>query len=156
MAAGLEQPRANGHQHNGNGSAGPTLLERVAKLKGVTVEALERYGAKMENGFIVFPMYGPDGKQCSTFKLGADGGKGMNEKDKPSGLLFPHNDDGTVRLPQPGETWHKVEGVKDACALFALGLLACGLPGSAMAAKFARLFAGCNVIAIPDPRQGGR
>ncbi len=156
VAAGLEQPQANGNHHaNGNGTAGPTLLERVAKLKGVTVEALERYGAKMEGGHIVFPMYGPDGKQCSTFKLGADGGKGMNEKGKKSGVLLPHNDDGTPRLPQPGETWHVVEGVKDAAALFALGLLACGLPGSAMAVKFARLFIGCNVILIPDRDKAG-
>ncbi len=48
--------------------------------------------------------------------------RGMGGAD----MFFPHVD-GQVRLPQPGEVWHMVEGVKDAAALHGLGLLACGM-----------------------------
>ncbi len=95
-------------------------------------------------------MCGPDGAVCSSFTLSPAGGKGLYEKRKPSGLFFP-----TDRRPQPGETWHGVEGVKDAAALHGLGLLAFGMPSNALAAKFARLFAGVDVVLVPDRDRAG-
>src|SRR5262249_42042978 len=71
-----------------------------------------------------------------------------------AGLFFPHAD-GKVRLPQSGEVWHIVEGPKDAAALHGLGLLACGLNTCRLAAKFARLFAGADVVLIPDRDRAG-
>lgn len=48
-----------------------------------------------------------------------------------------------------------VEGPKDAAALLALGLLACGLNTCRLAAKFARLFSGVEVVLIPDRDRAG-
>src|SRR5205807_8672573 len=75
-------------------------------------------------------------------------------KGKPAGLFFPHVD-GKVRLPQPDETWQIVEGPKDAPALHGLGLLACGLNTCRCATKFARLFAGVDVVLVPDRDRAG-
>ena len=61
----------------------------------------------------------------------------------------------TSGLPQPGETWHLVEGPKDAAALHGLGLFVCGLNTCRLAAKFARLFRGVDVILIPDRDSAG-
>ncbi len=146
---GLEQPR---HVGNGyaNGSAPMDVLAIVARQKSVTPEALAAFGGEAQRGAVVFPMFGPDGQQCSTFTLKPDGGKGLYEKGKPSGLFFPHDEAGNVRLPKPGEKWHIVEGPKDAAALHSLGLLACGLPSCAMVAKFAALFAGVHCVMVPD------
>jgi len=82
------------------------------------------------------------------------GGKGKFAAGKPAGLFFPH-EAGNVRLPQAGETWHVVEGPKDAAALHGLGLLACGLNTCRLAAKFARLFKGVDVVLIPDRDKAG-
>ena len=78
----------------------------------------------------------------------------MFAKGKPAGLFFPH-EDGKVRLPKADETWHVVEGPKDAAALHGLGLLACGLNTCRLAAKFGRLFKDVNVILIPDRDRAG-
>ncbi|MCC7476332.1 MAG: hypothetical protein IT425_13135 [Pirellulales bacterium] len=69
-------------------------------------------------------------------------------------MFFPH-DGGQVRLPQSGEAWYLVEGVKDAAALHGLGLLACGMNTCRLAAKFARLFAGVDVVLVPDRDRAG-
>jgi len=90
------------------------------------------------------PVYDELGEKHSYFDL-APGGKGWFKRGQgASGMFFPG------RLPQPGETWHLVEGCKDAAALIGLGYNAAGLPTSCMADKYARLFAGCHVVLVPD------
>lgn len=148
---GLEQPR---HRANGHANGKPIdPIEAVAKAKGITADALKAYGAKAAFRNVVVPAYGPDGQQCSTFTL-PPAGKGLFAKGKKAGLFFPHEGD-AVRLPQPGETWHGVEGPKDAAALHQIGKLAVGLNTCAMAAKFARLFVGVDVVLIPDRDTAG-
>ncbi|MEQ9379381.1 MAG: hypothetical protein RJP95_00850 [Pirellulales bacterium] len=127
----------------------------IADQKHVDPEAFEAYGAEIVNSTrIEFPLFDPDGDACSSYQLFTDDSKGKFAFGKPVGLFFPHKD-GVVRLPQPGETWHIVEGVKDAAALHSLGYLACGLNTCHMAAKFARLFADTKVVLVPDRDQPG-
>ena len=97
-----------------------TILERIAREKHVTVESLKVYGAKTEENLIRFPVYGPTGAPCSSFTLKPGNGKGLFEKDKPAGLTFPHNEDGSVRLPKPGETWYLVPSQANSEAEFLL------------------------------------
>ena len=100
-------------------------------------------------------MYGPDGKQCTEFTIKTDGSKGLCAKGKPAGHFFPHDADGNVRLPNPGETWLRVEGAKDAAALWALGYLAFGSPSNRLGKKFARLFRDVHIVMVPDRDQAG-
>jgi len=130
-------------------------LEVIAKQKGIKRDSLLAYGAKQNiSNSIVMPAYGPDGKSCTTFQMSTKGGKGLFAKGKPAGIFFPH-ENSKVRLPAPGETWHLVEGPKDAAALHGLGLLACGLNTCRLAIKFARLFVGVDVVLIPDRDTAG-
>ena len=166
LAIGSRQIAAGGTGHfsaaiNGNGQTATAPsppqdpIQAIARQKGVSPESLRVFGAKAITPFTVrLPAYGPDGKQCTRFDLSVRGGKGMFASGKPAGLFFPHEAD-NVRLPQAGETWHLVEGPKDAAALHSLGLLACGLNTCRLAAKFARLFKGMNVILIPDRDSAG-
>jgi hypothetical protein len=148
---GIVQPSKNGHDQKA--AADPLTL--IAHKKSVTVSALKAFGAKVVSSTsIQLPAYGPDGKSCTTFTLTTKGSKGLFAKGKPAGLFFPHLD-GKVRIPQPGETWHLVEGPKDAAALHDLGLLACGLNTCRLAAKFAPLFQGVDVVLVPDRDRGG-
>ena len=111
---GLFQSKADGH---GAGFATGDPIEVIARQKGITPEALKAFGAKsIGANRIRLPAYGPDGKPCTKFTIGTDCGKGRFAKGKRAGLFFPHVD-GRVRLPKPGETWHLVEGPKDAAAL---------------------------------------
>lgn len=135
------RPSNNGHTVD--------VLGLVARQKSITVDALKAFGAAVDRGAVVVPMFGPDGQQCSTFTLKPGGAKGLCEKGKPSGLFLPG------RTPQAGETWCIVEGVKDSAALHALGFDAAGLPSSALSPKFARLFAGVNVVLVPDRDRAG-
>ncbi len=155
---GLFQPQA---PTDGNGQTARTSppmqnpIEVIARQKGVSPESLKTYGANpIIPSTVRLPAYGPDGKQCTSFDLSVCGDKGKYRYGKPAGLFFPH-EGGKVRLPQPGETWHLVEGPKDAAALHGLGLLACGLNTCRLAAKFARLFRGVDVILIPDRDSAG-
>jgi hypothetical protein len=136
-------------------TAPPDPIAVIANAKGVTPESLRSFGAKAIKPYTVrLPAYGPDGKQCTHFDLSVRSGKGKFAFRKPAGLFFPHTD-GKVRLPRPGETWHLVEGCKDAAALHGLGLLTCGLNTCRLAAKFARLFQGAETILIPDRNAAG-
>jgi hypothetical protein len=141
---------------NGNGQ--PAVLDPmgiIANQKGVTATTLKSFGAMIVSyDTIQLPAYGPDGTLCSHFSLKTKGGKGLFAKGKPAGLFFPHQNC-AVRLPQAGETWHLVEGVKDAAAMHGLGLLACGLNTCRLAPKFARLFAGTDIILVPDRDRAG-
>ncbi|MEX2168091.1 MAG: hypothetical protein WD851_02170 [Pirellulales bacterium] len=138
-----------------NGQASPLdPIASIARQKGVTAESLRAFGAKgVTTTAIEIPCYGPDGKQCTTFsistKTGTRQSKGIFAKGKRAGLFLPHVD-AQVRLPQTGDVWHLVEGVKDAAALHGLGNLACGLNTCRLAAKFVRLFAGVDIVLIPD------
>jgi hypothetical protein len=146
--------------HNGNGEYVPTIadpLAALAKEKGISPEALKVYGATVDRGAVVLPMYGPDGQQCSTFAMrpGATGqdAKGKNAKGKTSGVFLPEG-----RRPQPGETWIIVEGAKDAAAAHDLGFNAVGLPGCELPKKFSGLLDDCLVIHVHDldvPSQNG-
>ncbi|HUY32079.1 MAG TPA: hypothetical protein VMV69_04805 [Pirellulales bacterium] len=151
---GLESPR-NGHQANGH--ADP--IEAVARMKRVQAESLRVFGAKANGGAVEFPAYGPDGQQCSTFTIMPSGSakqqKGMFARGKKAGLFLPHDETRAVRQPRAGETRHIVEGPKDAAAGHSLGLSFVGLNTCAMAAKFARLFIGVNVVLIPDRDRAG-
>lgn len=140
-----------------NGTSAPALdpITAIALSKGITPDSLLAFGARATSPREVeLPAYGPDGKNCTTFTMWVKGGKGLFAKGKKAGLFFPHVD-GKVRLPKPGETWHLVEGPKDAAALHGLGLLACGANTCRLAAKFARLFAGTHVILVPDRDRAG-
>jgi hypothetical protein len=130
-------------------------IEAIARQKGITPESLKIFGAKVvSTTSILLPAYGPNGKACTTFSMSIRGGKGLFAKDKKAGIFFPHVD-GKVRLPKPGEVWHLVEGPKDSAALHGLGLIACGLNTCRLAAKFARLFTGVEIILIPDRDHAG-
>ncbi len=139
-----------------NGEHNPIdQLALIARQKGVRPESLKVYGAKKSSPTeITLPAYGPDGRQCSTFRLSTKNSKGLFERGKRAGLFFPHVE-GEARLPEPGEAWYLVEGPKDAAALHALGLSACGMNTCRLAAKFAPLFAGVEIILIPDRDRAG-
>jgi hypothetical protein len=141
---GVFKPSANGP------TPATDPVEAIARQKGITPKSLRAFGAQAVSATTIrVPAYGPDGKACTTFTMTVQGGKGLFAKGKPAGLFFPHVD-GKVRLPQPGEIWHLVEGPKDAAALHGLGLLACGLNTCRLAAKFARLFVGVEIVLVPD------
>lgn len=168
------EPRSstNGHAANGQATPGGTAsppdcppgvpaadwaaICYVANARGLSPHALRAYGAmRLTDTSIKIPMWNGEGKVCSEFHLGATG-KGLNAKGKPTGVFLPFNwETKKPILPQAGEVWHFVEGVKDACALFVLGFFAVGLPGSALAAKFAPLFKGVVAIIIPDNDRAG-
>ncbi len=140
-----------------NNNSTPTLdpITAIARSKGITPESLRTFGAQTISAHLIrLPCYGPDGKTCTSFSMNVQGGKGMFAKGKPAGLFLPHAD-GKVRLPKAGEIWHLVEGPKDAAALQGMGLLACGLNTSRLAAKFTRLFAGVEIVLIPDRDRAG-
>lgn len=140
-----------------NGTPTPPVdpVTAIAKQKRITPEALRAFGAQALSASVVqLPAYGPDGKTCTTFTLSVKGDKGLFAKGKHAGLFFPHVD-GKVRLPKAGEIWHLVEGPKDAAALHALDMLACGLNTCRLAGKFTRLFAGVEIVLIPDRDRAG-
>jgi hypothetical protein len=142
-------------QSNGQALPAPDPITAIAQSKGITPDSLRAFGARATSPKdVALSAYGPDGKPCTTFTMSVEGGKGLFAKGKHAGLFFPHVD-GKVRLPKHGETWHLVEGPKDAAALHGLGLLACGLNTCRLAAKFARLFTGVNIILVPDRDRAG-
>lgn len=137
-------------------------IEILAAQKRCTVDGLTAFGGhSVGSDSVCFPTYGHDGEQCSTFTVRTHGSdidrKGKNEKGKPAGLFFAHNDDGTVRMPMPGETWLLPEGVKDSSELLRIsnGFCVSGLSTSHLPAKFARLFADVDVVIIPDRDSAG-
>lgn len=151
---GLFKPATTSDEQTAPGPP-PDPVKTIAHQKGIASEAFQAFGAKAITSYTArLPAYGPDGKQCTHFDLSVRGGKGKFAYRKPAGLFFPHEDD-KVQLPQPGETWHLVEGWKDAATLHGLEVLACGLNTCRLAAKFARLFTGVHVVLIPDRDRAG-
>ncbi len=137
----------------------PDIVQAVAKAKRMPVESFLQFGAKAEQRQIPnrnefqevarVPVYNEHGQVHSHFDLTPDS-KGYFKSGKgSSGLFFPG------RLPQAGEQWLLVEGVKDAAALVGLGYLACGLPTCHMAAKYGPLFQGCEIVVVPDLDEPG-
>ena len=139
----------NDYERNDSNNSEADVLDRVARAKHVTVDALKAFGAYVRNNVVRIPMHGPDGKHCSHFNMSADGKKGKNAKGKRAGIFLPG------RLPKPGEIWYMVEGVKDAAALFALGYNVVGLPGNTLRQEFVALFRDVIVIIIPDRDAAG-
>ena len=147
---------------NGQTKATDQCRIRLAPLhrqKTARAKVLSRSAQLRSDDSIRFPVFGPDGKQCSEFRIWVTGDekqrKGKLTRGKPAGLFLPLNSDRSPRLPQAGETWHLVEGVKDAAALHGLGLLACGLPTSHLNPKFAPLFRDVDVVPTPDRDPAG-
>ena len=144
-----------------NGEQEGCPIQAMAKLKRVPAASLVTYGALVAEHFgVAFPMYGLDGKKCSEFTVwprdkSAIRRKGKNAKGHRAGLFFPHDKDGNVRIPQAGETWLGVEGVKDSAALHSLGYLAVGLNTCRISQKFVKLFAGVSVVLVPDRDSAG-
>ncbi len=124
------------------------IVEAVAKAKRMPMDAFRLFGAEAatRGGHRVarVPVYNELGEIHSHFDLTPNDKGFFKPGEGNSGLFFPG------RLPQGGETWHGVEGVKDASALAGLGLLAFGLPLSQMNEKYATLFRGVNVVLVPD------
>ena len=121
-------------------------VEAVARLKHCSVEGLKAYGAESRGGKVVLPMYDPAGAQCSTFTLDPAGGKGLCAKGRPAGLFLPEG-----RLPAAGDRWGLVEGPKDASVLYSeFDLLTAGTNGTSISAKYVRIFAGVDVLLVPD------
>jgi putative DNA primase/helicase len=139
----------NGHS-NGNGKP-IDVLTAVCQQKRMPIEAARAFGAAIDGRTFVLPSYGPDGKQCTTFRIWLEGykaTKGIYEKGKKAGMFFPHAD-GQPRLPVSGETVLVAHSVKDAVALFGLGFYAVGLPSCELPNRFLRLFRGTHVLIVP-------
>ena len=133
-----------------NGDDWEAVVREWETKKGVPRGGFAKFRPKVGRGqSLIFPMYGPDWKACSTCRLSDKFPKGRYEKGKPVGLFFPG------KRPEPGQTWILVEGVKDAGALVALGHNAAGLPGNHLHPKFAEMFEGVDVVVLPDGDKAG-
>ncbi|MSO37797.1 MAG: hypothetical protein EXQ69_06035, partial [Acidimicrobiia bacterium] len=75
---------------NGQAKQSPIYpLLAIAQQKGITVDSLKSYGAEVTSPTVIsLPVYGPDGKPCSSFTMSTKGGKGLFAKGKPAGLFF--------------------------------------------------------------------
>lgn len=126
------------------------IVAEIARLKKMPLESFKAFGAaSAKRGKLTVarvPMYGPDREKCSSFDMATIDEKflkGMAEKGKPTGLFI-------TKWPEPGDTVLITEGPKDAAALHGLGFLVVAMLGTNVAAKFARVFARCHVIVVPD------
>jgi hypothetical protein len=143
-----------------DGSSEPDIrrdvIAEVCKDKRMPLDAFMLFGPTIEkrgrskNDVARVPVYNEHGVTHSYFDF-APGQKGWFARGEGmAGMFFPG------RLPQPGETWHLVEGCKDAAALIGLGFNAAGLPASCMADKYAPLFNGVHVVFVPDLDKAGQ
>ena len=137
-------------------------LARLAEVKRCPVDSLRAFGGQSNPAkrSVSFPMYNlgfPSGEpeQCSTFTVWPDSddpkfAKGLNQKDRPSGMFLPHNEAGQVLFPEPGDKWLVCEGVKDASALHAMGFNVIGLPGKSIKSEWLPLFRAVDVTNCLD------
>lgn len=142
-------------------SASLNIIEQVAKLKRMPVDAFVQYGVseatRQVDGveYLVARVvtYNESGAPHSHYDLGVGCGPLRNGMcpagSGSSGMFFPG------RLPKPCEQWHIVEGVKDAAALLSLGYATAGTHGAKLAPKYAELFAGVHVTIVPDLDRAG-
>ena len=130
------------------------IIGDVCRAKRMPREAFEQFGATADKrnrrDVARVPVYDGSGDRHSSFDMMPTSKGWFARGSGMSGMFFPG------RLPQPGETWHLVEGVKDASALVGLGFNAAGLPTSFMADKYAGLFRGVDVVLVPDLDDAGR
>lgn len=134
-----------------SGRREPTdIVQHMARLKQIPLPSFIAFGAKEDRRgrakVARVPMWDEHGNQCSYCDF-ADTDekfrKGMSAKGQPVGLYY-------AERPQPGDTILITEGPKDSAALHSLGFKSVGLPTSKLSAKFGRVFAGCDVIIVPD------
>jgi len=130
------------------------IIAAVCRAKRMPREAFEQFGATADKrnrrDVARVPVYDGSGDRHSSFDM-LPTSKGLFSRGKgSSGMFFPG------QLPQPSETWHLVEGVKDAAALVGLAFNAAGLPTSFMADKYAGLFRGVDVVLVPDLDTAGQ
>ena len=132
------------------------IVETVARAKRMPADSFRRFGVKAaRRGRAKSPcarvdVYDAKGEVHSYFDIEQNGKGKFKPGAGSSGMFFPG------QLPKGGDTWHLVEGVKDAAALDGLGLLAAGLPGADLPVAFAELFRGCDVVIVPDLDKAGQ
>lgn len=126
------------------------IIEAVARDKRMPLDAFKLFEpfaearGRTKRPVARVPVFDENGERHSYFDL-APGCKGWFKRGKgAAGMFFPG------RLPEADQTWHLVEGVKDAAALIGLGFDAAGMPRCDLADKFARLFRGVHVVMVPD------
>jgi hypothetical protein len=143
---------------NGAVHSSHSPLEAVCLTKRMPLQSAIAYGARSEKSGIAFPSWGAAGQALSAFSIWPDGTdrqrKGMWPKDGIAGVFLP-TVDGSPQLPQPGEKWLIVEGVKDAAALHGMGFLVLGMNTSKLSQKFVRMLRGVHVTVIPDRDSAG-
>ncbi len=133
------------------------VVEAVARLKRMPIDALRRYGARIakRNGNDVcrVPMYGADRNVCGNFDMATTGDlrKGMIVRGEKSGLFVPND-----WKPNQDDTVYITEGVKDAAALLDQGYATIGICGRQINANLAGLFADLNVVIVPDLDKDGQ
>ena len=127
-------------------------LQVLCQQKHIPITSIRVYGARARGQVVVVPQYDGAGKQCSETKINPKGDakerKGKNARGKPAGLHMPHDAEGLVISPRPGETWLLVESFKCAAALHSLGYLAAGMNGKQLKEGHAALFDGCDVTIL--------
>jgi len=135
---------------NGYSRKPTDIVADVARFKRMPLASFLAFGAKADHRGRLevarVPMFDQHREHCSDFDLSdvsPEFSKGLSAKGKSAGLFV-------TTWPEPGNVVLIVEGVKDAAGLHGLGYLTVGLPTCEMAAKFARVFAGCHVVIVPD------
>lgn len=131
------------------------IIAEVSRRKRMPIESFKAFGAvvAVRDGSLVarVPMFDAGMAEISHFDLGIDNeklSKGLCAFGMPAGLFV-------ADCPQPGDEVLLTEGVKDAAAAHSIGFKVVGLPSSELAAKFARMFTGCDVIVVPDRDETG-
>ncbi len=124
-----------------------------ARQKNTTAEALRDFGAMASGNTLSIPMFDEAGNRCGSYEAAPYeyATKDKYASGSKHGLFLPLSDssDGP-RMPQQGETWFLVEGVKDASKLHSMEFLAAGMPTSQLASQLATAFRGVNVVSVPD------
>lgn len=135
-------------------------MELVCREKNIKPASVIAYGARMGDGAVAFPSWGPDGEAFAKFTIKPRGSdidrKGRWPKGSKGkcGVFLPVVDD-KPRLPAEGETWLIFEGPKDPCAAHALGFLAVGMNTCKLNQRFVKLFRGVHVVLVPDRDTAG-
>ncbi len=132
------------------------IIDDVCRAKKMPRDAFDRFGVKVATRgrdrakVARVDVYNPEGQVHSHFDMTPTEKGKLKFGHGTSGMFFPR------RLPVPGETWLIVEGVKDAAALTGMGFNAAGTNGSLLPVPFAKLFADCDIILVPDLDSAGQ
>jgi hypothetical protein len=132
------------------------IIAEVCRDKRMPVEVFKQFQPTAEkrgrnqNDVARVPVYNGSGEVHSYYDFAPKHKGWFARGPGMSGMFFPG------QLPKPGETWHLVEGCKDAAALIGLGFDAAGLPTSFMADTYAGLFKGVNIVFVPDLDRAGQ